>query len=65
MGIPAQKHIEPDTPPDGYTFRENGTVKRSDLIWSTSEHKYVPAKEFSVEGEPVDTFWGVAKISSS
>lgn len=64
MGIPAQKHIKPDSPPEGYEIRESGKVSKSDLIWSTSEHKYVPADEFFVEGEPVSTFWGVAKQKS-
>jgi len=61
VGIPAQKHLEPDAPPEGYEIRENGEVSSSDLIWSTSEYKYIPARRFSVQGEPVSTFWGVAK----
>jgi hypothetical protein len=46
-------------------LREEGEVSSSDLIWSTSEHRYIPAREFSVAGLPVSTFWGVAKETGS
>jgi len=65
MGIPAQKHTKPDDPPKGYERKCEGKVSKSDLIWSTSEHRYLPAKEFRVEGLPVDTFWGVAERAPS
>lgn len=66
MGIPSQKYINPDSPPDGFRMKNKGKVKESDLVWSTAEDKYLKAKTFNASGLPVDTFWGIAeKIESN
>lgn len=61
MGIPAQKYIVPETPPNGFVKRFEGEVEENDLIWSTSEGKYMEASKFDARGLPVKSFWGVAK----
>jgi len=61
MGIPSQKHINHNGVPDGYIRRTSGEiVKEGDRVWSTSEAKFVPVKEFpNIIGEDAAEFWHV------
>ena len=61
MGIPSQGHLNHNGVPDGYIRRtEDERIKEGDLVWSTSEAKFVPVKNFAnVIGENAAEFWHV------
>lgn len=67
MGIPTQRHLKFDVDdlPNGYEEKTEGMVEEEDVVWSTSEAKFMSVSKFPfVLGYPVTDFWGVGTKSN-
>lgn len=54
--------LNPDDPPDGYEFIDDGILEPGDKVWSVREG-WIDARENSV-GDNVRNFYGVARAKS-
>lgn len=63
MGIPAIRHPEPQSPPEGYQIaRETRKLHEGDLIWNTRTGEWMEQPEW-IEGAPItDEFYGIAEV---